>query len=159
MLFSSQYSDQYTLSRDGKGAAQEVDWRRFVSAIDHPKLGAKPDQALQNYLDRMQAKKDAKEAAERKRREAAKVAQARKEAAAAPKISGPPVKEAELLKAHGKIREHFSTRFNDVRRGPSASFARPGPPLAPLTPHRAPIRFPRRSAAASASSTRTSRGR
>ena len=52
----------------------------------------------------LQAKKDAKEAAERKRREAAKVAQARKEAAAAPKISGPPVKEAELLKAHGKIR-------------------------------------------------------
>ena len=86
MLFASPYADQYTLSRDGAGAAQEVDWRRFerlastapppqplvsepppllalqvdwrrfVSAIDHPKLGAKPDQALQNYLDRMQVR-------------------------------------------------------------------------------------------------------
>ena len=107
----------------------------------------------------LQAKKDAKEAAERKRREAAKVAQARKEAAAAPKISGPPVKEAELLKAHGKIREHFSTRFNDVRRG-----SRPSPlhsPRPATAQHRSPLPdpFPRRCAAASACSTRTSRGR
>ena len=29
MLFASPYADQYTLSRDGAGAAQEVDWRRF----------------------------------------------------------------------------------------------------------------------------------
>ena len=40
MLFASPYADQYTLSRDAAGAAQEVDWRRFVSAIDHPKLSS-----------------------------------------------------------------------------------------------------------------------
>ena len=61
------------------------------------------------------------------------MAQARKEAAAAPKISGPPVKEAELLKAHGKIREHFSTRFNDVRRG-SPAFSPAHHRTAPLSP-------------------------
>ena len=87
------------------------------------------------------------------------MAQARQEAAAAPKISGPPVKEAELLKAHGKIREHFSTRFNDVRRGPSASSGPPAHITAHSTAHRSLPLPSFRSAAASASSTRTSRGR
>ena len=89
-----------------------------------------PSSLPRPLLPPLQAKKDAKEA----ERSAARRGW-RRRARRRPPQDQRAVKEAELLKAHGKIREHFSTRFNDVRRGFRLYPRLPGPPsTAPLSP-------------------------
>jgi len=87
------------------GSPREVQWQQYVKALEpvHPRVQADA----------------AKRAAARRAEHSRRAAEASRVSAAgsAVKTSGPLITEKELKAAHDKIRNHFATRFTEVRRG------------------------------------------
>lgn len=90
------------------GSPRDIQWKAFLKAMEPP-----PVASSRSARDTRRAVR--KSAAEKK---AAMLAASGAAADAGPKqATGPIVTEKELVAAHTKIRNHFATRFTEVRRG------------------------------------------
>jgi len=107
VISKSARSSKIISSKAEDGTPREVCWQEYVKALEpvHPRTAADA------------AKAKAKRKADAAKR-SAKLAAAGAAGADALKSSrGPVITEKELKAAHGKIRDHFATRFTEVRRG------------------------------------------
>ena len=89
------------------GPLREVQWQEYVKALEpvHPRTAADA------------AKKAAKRRNDASRRSAAVAAASGAGAISLLSSKGPVITEKELKASHDKIRNHFATRFTEVRRG------------------------------------------
>ena len=89
------------------GPLREVQWQEYVKALEpvHPRVRADA------------AKRAAKRRADSNRRSAAAEAAAAAGGISLLSAKGPVITEKELKASHDKIRNHFATRFTEVRRG------------------------------------------
>jgi Ca2+-binding EF-hand superfamily protein len=107
VISKSPRSSKIVSSTAEDGSPREVQWQEYVKALEpvHPRTAA-----------------DAAKRAAKRRNDAARRSAAVAAASAAGAISlqnskGPVITEKELKASHDKIRNHFATRFTEVRRG------------------------------------------
>jgi len=100
-------SSKIVSSKAEDGSAREVQWQEYVKALEpvHPRTAADA------------AKKAAKRRNDASRRSAAVAAASGAGAISLLSSKGPVITEKELKASHDKIRNHFATRFTEVRRG------------------------------------------
>lgn len=106
-ITKSARSSKIVSSKAEDGTPREVHWQEYVKALEpvHPRTAADA------------AKRAAKRKADAARRSAALAAAGAAGADALKSSRGPVITEKELKTAHAKIRDHFATRFTEVRRG------------------------------------------
>ena len=100
-------SSKIVSSKAEDGSAREVQWQEYVKALEpvHPRTAADA------------AKRAAKRRNDASRRSAAVAAASAAGAISLQNSKGPVITEKELKASHDKIRNHFATRFTEVRRG------------------------------------------
>ena len=107
VISKSPRSSKIVSSTAEDGSAREVQWQEYVKALEpvHPRTAADA------------AKKAAKRRNDASRRSAAVAAASGAGAISLLSSKGPVITEKELKASHDKIRNHFATRFTEVRRG------------------------------------------
>jgi hypothetical protein len=107
VLSNSPRSSRIVSSKGEDGSPREVQWQEYIKALEpvHPRTAQDA------------ANRAAKRRADASRRSAAAAAAGAAGAASLLSSKGPVITEKELKAAHDKIRNHFATRFTEVRRG------------------------------------------
>jgi hypothetical protein len=107
VLSNSPRSSRIVSSKGEDGSPREVQWQEYIKALEpvHPRTAQDA------------ANRAAKRRADASRRSAAAAAAGAAGVASLLSSKGPVITEKELKAAHDKIRNHFATRFTEVRRG------------------------------------------